>query len=237
MMCDGSSVIALIPARGGSKGIPRKNLIQLAGKPLIAYTIEAALKANVVDSVWVSSDDDEILKIANLYGAETLNRPIELASDSASAVGVVHHFISCLQEKFKYEDALIVYLQPTSPLRDEKHIDAAIEAMQQAKSIGVISVVEAEKSPQKSFRIDESGRLLSLFDENLSNARRQDLPRCYYPNGAIYAFRISVFLSRQGFPSNGSVPFIMSGVNSIDIDSAEDLARAENILGEKNGRV
>jgi CMP-N,N'-diacetyllegionaminic acid synthase len=237
MLHDGSSVLAIIPARGGSKGIPRKNLIPLAGKPLINYTINAAIKAKLVDSVWVSSDDDEILKIASIAGAHTLNRPIELADDSASAVGVVHHFISCLPKDLKDQDALIVYLQPTSPLRDEKHIDAAIDAMQKLKSIGVVSVVVADKPPQKSFRIDEGGHLLSLFDEHLSNARRQDLPRCYYPNGAIYAFRISEFLSRQGFPSNGSLPFIMSDVDSIDIDSVADLACAEIALGEKYART
>ncbi len=234
-MRDGRQVIALIPARGGSKGIPRKNLIRLAGKPLITYTISAARMASLVDSVWVSSDDDEILRVAEISGAHALTRPTEFADDCAAAAGVVQHFISCLPSELQRHDTIIVYLQPTSPLRNEKHIDTALEAMQQASAIGVISVVKADKPPQKSFRIDESGCLQSLFDEQLSNARRQDLPCCYYPNGAIYAFSIGEFLSRKGFPSNGSLPFFMSSEDSIDIDNIADLFRAEIALGEKNG--
>jgi CMP-N,N'-diacetyllegionaminic acid synthase len=237
MLPNGTTVVALVPARGGSKGIPRKNLSQLAGKPLIAHTIIAAQQAALVDVTWVSSDDEEILKFSASLGAQTLIRPTELADDCASADGVVHHFLASLPDPVRQQDAVIVYLQPTSPLRDETHIDRALEAMELAKADGVMSVVEANKAPQKAFRLDENGRLKSLFDERLSNARRQDLPRCFYPNGAIYAFRISAFLSRQGFPSNGSIPFIMSYTDSIDIDTAADLTRAEVAIGEKNGRI
>jgi CMP-N,N'-diacetyllegionaminic acid synthase len=236
-MSDGSAVVALIPARGGSKGIPRKNLTNLAGKPLIAHTINAAKKAVLVDAIWVSSDDKDILRISASLGAQTLSRPDELANDDASANGVVHHFIESLPEDVRKSNTIILYLQPTSPLRDEKHINSALRAMEIARANGVISVVEAEKPPHKAFRLDESGRLISLFDERLSNARRQDLPQYYYPNGAIYAFRISEFLDRNGFPSNGSMPFIMSHTDSIDIDSTTDLIRAEVAIGEKNGRV
>ena len=237
MLSDGSTVIAVIPARGGSKGIPRKNLTNLAGKPLIAHTIYAAQKAVLVDAIWVSSDDKDILKLSDSLGAQTLSRPDELADDNASANGVVHHFIASLPEDVRKENTVILYLQPTSPLRDETHIDSALKAMDLARASGVMSVVEAEKPPQKSFRLDENGRLISLFDERQSNARRQDLPKCYYPNGAIYAFRISEFLARNGFPSNGSIPFIMSYADSIDIDNTIDLIRAELAIGEKNGRV
>ena len=237
MLSDGSIVIAIIPARGGSKGIPRKNFVNLAGKPLIAHTIYAAKHAALVDTTWVSSDDYEILSISDSLGAKTLRRPTEFANDHASANEVVHHFIASLPEDFRKQENVILYLQPTSPLRDETHIDKALSAMDTAKANGVISVVEAERPPQKSFRLDENGRLISLFDECQSNARRQDLPRCYYPNGAIYAFRISEFLARNGFPSNGSLPFIMSCIDSIDIDNATDLMRAESAIGEKNGRV
>lgn len=237
MLSDGSKVIALIPARGGSKGIPRKNLANLDGKPLIAHTIYAAKHATLVDATWVSSDDDEILSISYSLGVKTLRRPTEFANDHASASDVVHHFIASLPVCIKNQDVIILYLQPTSPLRDETHIDNALRAMDMAKANGVISVVEADKPPQKSFRFDEKGRLVSLFDERQSNARRQDLPRCYYPNGAIYAFRIPEFLARNGFPSNGSLPFIMSSIDSIDIDNTTDLMRAESVLGEKNGRV
>lgn len=235
MLTDGSFVIALIPARGGSKGIKRKNLVKLAGKPLIAHTISAAKNSLIVDAIWVSSDDDDVLKISESLGAKTLKRPIEFANDHASANDVVFHFIASLPNEVTENRTVILYLQPTSPLRNEIHIDNALKAMDNAKVYGVISVVEAEKPPQKSFRLDENGCLISLFDERQSNARRQDLPPCYYPNGAIYAFRISEFLNRNGFPSNGSLPFIMSSNDSIDIDNISDLIQAEAFLGEKNG--
>jgi CMP-N,N'-diacetyllegionaminic acid synthase len=237
MLSDKSKVIALIPARGGSKGIPHKNLANLAGKPLIAHTIYAAKHAALVDETWVSSDDNEILSVSANLGAKTLVRPSEFANDYASANEVVQHFIESLPEDVRTQEVVIVYLQPTSPLRDETHIDSALRAMNIAKTYGVISVVEADKPPQKSFRLDENGCLISLFDERQSNARRQDLQRCYYPNGAIYAFRIAEFIARKGFPSNGSLPYIMSSIDSIDIDNITDLMRAESTIGERNGRV
>lgn len=236
-MLNKKQVLALIPARGGSKGIARKNLALLLGKPLLSYTIEAAKKSAFVDEIWVSSEDDEILHFSSRSGAQIIKRPDAFASDIASAVCVVEHFIYDLPSDVRSHDPIILYLQPTSPLRDETHIDGALRTMDLARANGVMSVVEAEKPPQKSFRLDETGRLISLFDERQSNARRQDLPKCYYPNGAIYAFRISEFLARNGFPSNGSIPFIMADADSIDIDNTADLIRAEVAIGEKNGRV
>lgn len=237
MLTDGSRVIALIPARGGSKGILRKNLANLAGSPLIKYTIDSARRSSLVDEVWVSSDDEEILNVSESLGVRVLNRPKEISDDKSSAEDVVYHFISTLSYDAKYENIVIIYLQPTSPLRDHEHINSALEIMTSQKAIGVMSVVEAEKSPYKSFRISESGQLLSLFDERLSNARRQDLPKCYYPNGAIYAFRLFEFIKRKGFPSNGSFPFVMSTSESIDIDDGIDLIKAETVIGDKNGGV
>jgi CMP-N,N'-diacetyllegionaminic acid synthase len=235
MIDNGRPVIALIPARGGSKGLPRKNLAMLAGKPLIAHTIDAARGSALVDETWVSSDDDEILDVSAKRGARTLVRPSALANDCASAIGVVQHFILSLPEELRQSDALILYLQPTSPLRNATHIDAALTAMSSAGAETMLSVVEADKPPQKAFRLDDEGRLISLFDEQLSNSRRQDLPRCYFPNGAIYAFPISAFESRRGFPSNGSIPFIMSADHSIDIDTADDLLHVRNVLGRYHG--
>jgi CMP-N,N'-diacetyllegionaminic acid synthase len=235
MIANGRPVIALIPARGGSKGLPRKNLAMLAGKPLIAHTIDAARGAALVDETWVSSDDDEILDVAAKHGALTLTRPSELADDGASPIDVVHHFIASVPEGLRRSDPLILYLQPTSPLRNASHIDAALRAMYSAGAETMLSVVEADKPPQKAFRLNGDGRLISLFDERLSNLRRQDLPQCYFPNGAIYAFPISSFESRQGFPSNGSLPFIMSSDHSIDVDNADDLFRARNTLGTHHG--
>lgn len=194
-MCNGcKTVLALIPARGGSKGVPRKNLRMVGGKPLLAYTISAAQRSAVVDSTFVSSEDPEILAVAASLGAAALQRPVDFATDEASAVDVVRHFIDWLPEELRQQDPCIVYLQPTSPLRTSEHIDAALNRMLELKKSTLLSVTELTASPYKSFKIDGNGQLESLFDEKLSNCRRQELPATYLPNGIIYVFRISDFL-------------------------------------------
>jgi CMP-N,N'-diacetyllegionaminic acid synthase len=230
-------VIALIPARGGSKGIPRKNLKLICGRPLIDYTISAAKESSLIDEIWVSSDDSEIIDFSLTRNIHTLLRPSELSNDMTSAVEVVRHFIEKIPKTVCELDPFIVYLQPTSPLRNSKHIDEAIIQMMAAGLTATLSVSEAEKSPYKAFQLDDSGNLISLFDERLSNARRQDLPRCFYPNGAIYGFHVSEFLKRNGFPSNGSYPYVMANIESIDIDTTEDLIHAEMVLGKINGSI
>jgi CMP-N-acetylneuraminic acid synthetase len=226
MLEDGTPVIALIPARGGSKGIIRKNLTPFHGAPLINCTINAALNSVVIDEVWVSSEDSEILDVSSSLGANILRRPDVLATDQATAVEVVNHFIQTLPVSTLRLDPMIVYLQPTSPLRNGVHIYDALKQMHFAGFSGVVSVVKAELSPYKAFKLDSSGMLESIFEEHLSNIGRQNLPDCYYPNGAIYGFRINSFIARGGFPTNGSFPFIMSTEDSVDIDDMQDLRRA-----------
>ena len=225
---------ALIPAREGSKGILNKNILLVDGKHLIKYTIDAAKKSSYIDQIYVSSDSNFILDIAEKSQVHPLKRPAIYAQDNSSSVEVVRHFINILQPNQIRQNPYIIYLQPTSPLRKSVHIDAAIELMQESKAQSVISVVEAEKPPQKSFQLDLNGRLISLFDENISNARRQDLPKCFYPNGAIYCFRVDDFISRNGFPSNGSVPFVMSQSSSVDVDQFADLVLVEKIMRNNN---
>jgi CMP-N,N'-diacetyllegionaminic acid synthase len=225
-------VLALIPARGGSKGVPRKNLAMVAGKTLIEYTLEAALGSKQIDGAYLSSDAAEILEVGRRRGVHTIERPGRYATDAASAVDVVRHFFEVLDGDAPRANPLVVYLQPTSPLRNARHIDAALTALRESDASTLMSVVELEKSPYKSFGLDADGRLKSLFDEKLSNARRQDLPRTFAPNGAIYVFSRADFEERGGFPSNGSLPFVMSTNDSIDVDAPEDLARVEQILGE-----
>lgn len=233
MLSNGKYAVALIPARGGSKGVKRKNLRIIAGMPLIEYSVLAAKLSKSIDRVYVSSEDEEILEVAQHLGAETIRRPMEFASDSASANSVVLHFIETLPSELREQDPYILYLQPTSPLRTATHIESALEKMVEMRMHTLISVCELTVSPYKSFRINEDGGLQSLFDEKLSNARRQDLPLTYIPNGALYVFRISDFIERGGFPSNGSLPFIMSEAESIDVDTEEDIRRLESILGGK----
>tara|TARA_B110000014_G_C20126876_1_gene601414 strand:+ start:3911 stop:4615 length:705 start_codon:yes stop_codon:yes gene_type:complete len=222
--------IGLIPARKGSKGLLNKNMLHLNNKPLVQYTITAAVDSSLLEEVRVSSDDLSVLTLAESFQAKTLLRPEEFSSDEASAEEVVNHFITTLSKNITYEDHFIVYLQPTSPLRNSFHIDKAINILLQHNAKSLMSVTHMRKSPFKSFVLSESGQLQSLFDEKMSNARRQDLQDVFIPNGAIYIFSIQEFIDRKGFPSNGSIPFIMSEDDSIDIDEKEDLLRAEKLL-------
>lgn len=227
-------VFALVPARGGSKGIIKKNLALLNARPLVWYTLRAAQTSSVVDAVWLSSDDDEILQVGRDVGVNLIRRPDELASDRASAIGVVEHFLSILPTHLVLQDPIVLYLQPTSPLRTAHHISEALDIMQTKAITSVMSVVEQRQSPFKSFKLNDQGRLQSLFDETLSNVRRQDLPATYLPNGAIYAFLASEFKARGGFPSNGSAPYIMNERDSVDVDSPDDLARVNELMGAKH---
>jgi CMP-N,N'-diacetyllegionaminic acid synthase len=221
-------VLALVPARGGSKGVPKKNLRVIKGRPLIAHTIEAALGSTVIDRVFVSSDDDEILRTGAAMGVEVIRRSAATASDSATASMVVFDFINRMPSVLVEENPFLVYLQPTSPLRTSAHIDAAFREMEISEMETCISVVMLKRTPYKSFKLSSAGLLLSLFDEALSNANRQVMPVTYYPNGALYIFPISEFVTRRGFPSNGCLPFVMSEDESIDIDTEEDITTVEN---------
>lgn len=215
--------------------MPRKNMRMIAGKPLIEFTVQAALNSHYIDYVYLSSDDDEILLCGSAMGAQPIRRPAEFASDTASANDVVMNFFKEIPEELVEQDPYIVYMQPTSPLRSTRHIDLALEKMEAQHAHTLVSVVEMAKSPFKSFSTDTNERLQSIFDEKMSNARRQDLPKAYIPNGAIYIFRMSDFLARTGFPTNGSISFVMSEADSIDIDTEEDIRHLEHILKEQNG--
>lgn len=232
-MLNNRPVIALIPARGGSKGVARKNMRAIVGKPLIEFTLLASLNCRYIDFTYLSSDDDKVLLFGRAMGVQLIRRPPVFASDTASAIDVVTHFLGEIPKTLIEQDSYIVYLQPTSPFRTSRHIDDALEQMLAAKEQSLISVSETEKSPFKMLTLDAKGRLQSLFDEKLSNARRQDLPAVFAPNGAIYVFRVSEFKARGGFPSNGSMPFVMNGIDSLDIDTEDDIRRAEVILGGK----
>lgn len=235
MAVKGKKVIAVVPARSGSKGLAGKNLRLLRGIPLVTHTLRAARGASLVDETWLTSDCDQILSVGKAEGVICLKRPEDLASDRASAVGVVEHFLRQLPESVVLQDPVVVYLQPTSPLRTARHIDEALGMLKSPGVESLVSVVANDHSPYKFFRIDGSGLLQSLFEESLSNAPRQDLPKTYRPNGAIYAFTCSAFERRKGFPSNGAVPFYMDSASSIDIDTAEDMFLAERTMGADHG--
>ena len=185
-------VVAIIPARAGSKGLPRKNIKNIAGKPLIVWTIEAALNSKCITKTVVSSEDDEILNISKKYGADIIKRPKELASDKSTSESIVLHVIDVLnsnKEKFDF----LVLLQPTSPLRTSKDIDNAFELMLNDKATSVISAYEADNKILKAFKYSESGYVEGISNINFSFMRRQDLPKIFMPNGAIYIVDKNVF--------------------------------------------
>ncbi len=222
------SVVALITARGGSKGLPRKNVLPLCGKPLIAWTIEAALRATSVDRVVLSSDDDEISSIAARFGCEVLfKRPAELASDTASSMDVVRHALAQLTDA-----QMIVLLQPTSPLRTHADIDAAVSRVRTGDAPACVSVCEVSESPYWMYRIGKQGQIQPLMPTHLPPQRRQDLEPIYRLNGAVYVAQSAWLLQNGGFVSAQTVAHCMPASRSIDIDTAADFEWAANAMAE-----
>lgn len=221
-------VLAIIPARGGSKGLKDKNISLINGVPLIAYSIRAALESKYVDLCLVSSDSQRILDLAKEHGSEILLRPDELATDTASSESVITHAIS----NYPNYD-LILLLQPTSPLRTAQDIDLSIEAMVNTGATALISVYEPKHTPFKCFKLTEIGFLTGLVDNKTPFMRRQDLPMALMPNGAIYLIYRDEFLINESLFTDKTLPYIMTETSSIDIDTNHDLAIASNIFSEQ----
>lgn len=228
-MYEGKKILAIIPARGGSKGIPHKNIINLCGKPLIAYTIEAAQKSMYVDTVLVSTDDIEIQRISEQYGAMVpFLRDAKIATDKATTISVVVDAVQRLSMNGENYDVVIL-LQPTSPLRTTEEIDVAIDVFFQNDMQGVVSVNAVETSPFL-LRTIEGHRLRRIISES-STIRRQDMPTYYEVNGAIYINHIREIDENLSFNDN-PIPYIMNREHSVDIDTWDDLEMAKEILIE-----
>ncbi|MEO5917115.1 MAG: acylneuraminate cytidylyltransferase family protein [Luteolibacter sp.] len=226
-MINNLKVLAIIPARGGSKGLPDKNIVQLNGLPLIAYSILAAQKSRYVDLCLVSSDSPRILDVAQAYHSAVIRRPDELASDTASSESVVRHAISI------YGDfELILLLQPTSPLRTARDIDSCIESLASSDATALISVYEPRHTPFKCFKLGEDGFVTGLVDNRTPFMRRQDLPMALMPNGAIYLIHQKNFLSTGSLITDKTIPYVMSIEASEDIDSPDDLKRVSLLLSQ-----
>jgi len=224
-------MIALIPARGGSKGLPGKNIRPLNGKPLIAYAIEAALKATHIDRVIISTDDEEIARVAVEYGAELpFMRPAELASDTAMAVDNYIYTIDRLEKEGGKPIEAFVVLQPTSPLRIAEDIDGAVELFLKKEADSVISYTKEAHPVVWHKYLDTEGRFVDIFDANIKN--RQENRVSYYPNGAVYVFRTSMIRERQYY-TDRSYAYIMPRTRSVDIDFIEDFEYAEFLLSRK----
>ena len=221
-------MIAIIPARGGSKGLPGKNIKLLNGKPLIAYTIEAALKAKHINRVVISTDDEVIAKVAVQYGAELpFMRPAELASDTAMAIDNYIYTIDRLEKEGGETIEAFVVLQPTSPLRIQDDIDSAIELFIKKRADSVVSYTQEAHPISWHKYLDEEGRFVDILGSNINN--RQDNRVSYYPNGAVYVFRTEMIRGRKYYTKN-SYAYVMPRSRSIDIDFIEDFEYAEYLL-------
>jgi CMP-N,N'-diacetyllegionaminic acid synthase len=229
--------LAIIPARGGSIGIPRKNLRLLNGKPLIAWTIEAALNTVGLDRVVVSTEDEEIAEISKLYGAEVpFMRPTNLARDNTPTLEVLQHILYQFDRDESYSPDAVVTLQPTSPLRTNKHIEEALclfEADIRADCLVSCIKVPHNFHPESVMTLQKNGYLKPYSDKKVLPSRRQDKTEIYARNGAaIYITRASN-LDRFIIGGN-TIPFLMNNHESVDIDTEEDLLRAEYLLRNIN---
>jgi len=233
-MINNKKVIAIIPARGGSKRLPRKNVLPLAGKPLIVWSIEAALASNYIDKIIVSTDDAEIADISRTAGASVpFMRPSELASDTASSADVVMHALDYLESQEDYYD-YIVLLQPTSPLRTSADIDAALELCIEKNANSIISVCETDHSPLWENTLPPDHSMVGFINENISKLRSQDLPTYYRINGAIYICKTENLLKKRTFFINKNIfAYVMSKLNSVDIDDKIDFIIAETLINQR----
>ncbi len=228
-MFKNKTFLAIIPARRGSKRLPRKNVLDLCGKPLIAWSIEAGLKSKYIDKVVVSSDDTEILNISNDLKVQAIKRPNELASDTSTSFEAVKHSIDNL-ESYEY----ILLLQPTSPLRNESHIDKAIEILVEKNADAVISVCEMNHNPLWSNTLDDSLSMEGFIKGDLLNKRSQDLKKYYRLNGAIYLCKTDKLLKEKSFfLKNNIFAYVMNSNSSVDIDRKEDFELASLYLSQK----
>ncbi len=226
-------IMGLIPARGGSKGVPRKNIRPLLGKPLILYTIEEALKSKYLTRVVTSSEDEEILRIAKEGGSQTIKRPEELAKDKTPMLPVVQHAISTIEEEIKRRLDYILLLQPTTPLRKKEDIDGAIKKLITTAADSIVSLYRIySHHPQRMWRILDD-RILPYCEEAVEGVGREDLPPCYHLNGAIYGVKRDCVIERNTLFGEISRPYIMPRRRSVNIDDEIDFKLAEVLLQNK----
>jgi N-acylneuraminate cytidylyltransferase len=218
-MIDKKEVLGIIPARGGSKGVPRKNIRELAGKPLIAWTIEEGKKSAYIDRLILSSDDEEIMEVAKKWGCDVpFVRPDELAKDETPGVEPVLHALNTLSEPYHY----IVVLQPTSPLRRVDDIDRCLKLCVDTHSPSCASITESDKSPYWMYTLEKKGRLRAILKSEKKYSRRQDFPKVYALNGAVYVAKTEWVKKYKELVSSETIGYIMPKSRSLDIDNEID---------------
>ena len=223
-------ILYIIPARGGSKGLPGKNIRLLGNKPLIAYSIEAAVSSIFKGTVIVSTDDEEIATVGKKYGAAVpFMRPDELATDAASTMDLVFHAINFYKQQHVFFD-LVVVLQPTSPLRTSSDIDLAISLMKEKKVDAVVSVCESEHHPLWTNMLPPDGSMKNFIRDEVKGKNRQQLPLNFRLNGALYISKSEGLETYKGFIHEKTIAYIMPTDRSVDIDHEIDFKLAELLL-------
>ena len=226
-------IISIIPARGGSKRLPRKNILPLAGKPLISYSIEQSLKSEYIDRTIVSTEDKEISEISKKYDAEVIERPKELATDEATTLVVLQHVLSVLKED-DYNPDVVVLLQPTSPLRETSQIDESIRKLINNNANMVVSVSELHIGYKWLLGI-KNGKLHFISKNDLKNTRTQDQKKAYMLNGAINTYKTKIVLKSGIYNFNDNcLPLIMDKITSMEIDDKTDLEIVDLYMKLKN---
>lgn len=229
-MIDNKKVLAIIPARGGSKGIPRKNVKAISGKPMIQYTIEAAKDCEYIDKVIVSTEDEEIADISMRAGAIVpFSRPEELATDEAKIIDVVMHAVEFYECKAEHFD-IIVLLQPTSPLRNAEDVTKALEYFIRKEQKSLVSVSEVSESPIFMRSFNKENELEKIVSED-DDVRGQDMKRYYRINGAIYINKASELNPQTSFNDN-QMGYVLTKEHGIDVDEPQDLVVAEYYLSQ-----
>lgn len=221
-------MIAIVPARCGSKGLPGKNIKNLLGKPMIAYTIEEALKSKYITEVIISTDCADIEEVAVRYGAKSpFLRPEYLAGDNAKAIDNYIYTIDRLNNEIGYKIEDFIVLQPTSPLRSVEDIDGAIKLFKDKNADSVVSYTEEHHPIEWHKYITEDGRFENIFEEKLLN--RQEIKKSFYPNGAVFVFKYD--LIKQGkYYSDDSYAYVMPRFRSVDIDTIDDFKYIEFLM-------
>ncbi len=229
-MFKNKKILAIIPARGGSKGVPRKNIKLAGGKPLIAWMIEAAKKSKYIDRLILSSNDNEIINVAKKHGCDVpFVRPEELAQDDSSSSDVIAH---ALNEIPGYD--YVMLLQPTSPLTIIKDIDGCIEFCIDFNAKATISVTEPNKTPYWMFKMGKNNNLKPVLGNKYLHYRRQDLPSTYIPTGAIYIAESIWFLDNRSFYSESTKGYVIPRERTLDIDTEPDFKLFEFLIEDKN---
>lgn len=228
------STLAVIPARGGSKRVPRKNVREIGGQPLISYTIQQAENAEEIDRAIISTDDEEIAQIAREHGGEVpFLRPADLATDTASLSGTIKHAIEWMSRE-EHEHTRVCSLQVTSPLRSARDIDKAIRKLERTEAESCISISKYVTAPQWAVSGDKNGYLQEYFDFGTlwgdEHTRSQDIPELFHPNGAIFVATIEAWKQNESFYSSRTVGYEMPPERSFDIDEPWELELVRELI-------